>query len=299
MFLARWIEYILGWRRMNIRSHDLVLDVGGGDRPLARADIVCDKYLIDSTERAGSRALIDRPFVVGDASCLPFQDGSIDYVFTSNTLEHLVDPEAFLLEAMRVGGKGCIITPSALGEKLISWSAHKWFVSVDDRHRITLRRKPGPKFDPDLALLPDLFWKKEGRALRRFLASHRRLLEIEYEWEGSVNYRVTGGFGDLGDRERFLWSSSDMHRTDSNRRRTPETLRYWCMSVAGRWVRFILSDRRRVQLTEILACPICRGRVGQEEERIRCVGCGASFPVWHGVPVMLAERAAFSQDGDA
>jgi len=298
MFLARWIDYILGWRRLNICRHDLVLDVGGGDRPLARADIVCDKYLLDSTERAGSKALIDRPFVVGDASCLPFQNGSVDYVFVSHVLEHLEDPEAFFLEAMRVGKKGCIVAPSALGEKLISWSGHKWFISVDDGYRIMLRRKPGPKFDADLALLPDIFWKKEGRPLRRFIESYRPLLEIEYEWEGSINYRVIGDFHDPKDRKRFLWSNSDMNRVGDNGRSIREVVRHWGMSVTGKCLRFVFSDRRRLQLLEILACPICKGCVRQEKEKIHCVGCGANFPIWHGVPVMLSERASSSEGGE-
>ena len=54
----------------------LVLDVGSGDGPFPRADVLCDKYIFD-TDRM-SNLVIDRPFVMGDISALPFLDNSFE-----------------------------------------------------------------------------------------------------------------------------------------------------------------------------------------------------------------------------
>ncbi len=45
------------------------------------------------------------------------------------------------------------------------------------------------------------------------------------------------------------------------------------------------------ELLEILACPVCRGSVRQEDEKIVCTQCGRRYPVKDGIPVMLVEDA--------
>lgn len=79
----------------------LVLDVGAGNNPHLRADVLCEKYLYDDFHRGGSAAT-DLPLVVGDASALPFKSKSIDVMISSNVIEHLEDPAGFFREAGRV-----------------------------------------------------------------------------------------------------------------------------------------------------------------------------------------------------
>ncbi len=45
------------------------------------------------------------------------------------------------------------------------------------------------------------------------------------------------------------------------------------------------------ELLEILACPICKGVVELEGERIVCANCKKAYPVKDGIPVMLIEEA--------
>src|SRR3954464_8809199 len=83
----------------------LVLDVGSGDKPSWRADVLLDRYLGDEyavqrSGRAGAR--ISRPLFNADAGAMPFADGAFDYTICSNLLEHVVDPASVLQELMRV-----------------------------------------------------------------------------------------------------------------------------------------------------------------------------------------------------
>ena len=44
-------------------------------------------------------------------------------------------------------------------------------------------------------------------------------------------------------------------------------------------------------LLNVLACPVCRGDVRQEKDRIVCVQCGRRYPIRNGIPIMLADGA--------
>ena len=44
------------------------------------------------------------------------------------------------------------------------------------------------------------------------------------------------------------------------------------------------------QLVEILACPICKGDVRLEGEKLVCTKCGRRFPIIDGIPIMLGGK---------
>ena len=57
------------------------------------------------------------PYVQGDASALPFEDGAFDVAFSNAVIEHVGGPErqrAFVLEALRVARRAFITTPNRL-----------------------------------------------------------------------------------------------------------------------------------------------------------------------------------------
>jgi uncharacterized protein len=47
------------------------------------------------------------------------------------------------------------------------------------------------------------------------------------------------------------------------------------------------------RLLEILVCPACHAAVEHKERRhvLVCTGCGLTYPVRDGIPVMLVEEA--------
>lgn len=137
-----------------IKPADLVLDVGGCTKPLARADWVLD--IVPYKER-GKKGLIgegperftEKTWVVHDICSRqpwPFADKQFDFIFCSHTLEDLKDPSWVCSEMIRVGKRGYIETPSRWQEskrgvggklkyprKLAGYFNHAWFVEeIDD-----------------------------------------------------------------------------------------------------------------------------------------------------------------------
>jgi hypothetical protein len=123
----------------------LVVDLGSGAFPNARADVLCDRDLIDNRHRAGLRVVVDRPLVRGDAAALPFREGAIDFIIASHIAEHVADPDAFCRELSRAACAGYVETPSPLADVLLHEDYHIWRVSGRGGV-LTFRAKqpPGP-----------------------------------------------------------------------------------------------------------------------------------------------------------
>lgn len=45
------------------------------------------------------------------------------------------------------------------------------------------------------------------------------------------------------------------------------------------------------ELLEILACPVCKKGVTQEEDWLVCSECSRRYPIRDGIPVMLVDEA--------
>ncbi len=45
------------------------------------------------------------------------------------------------------------------------------------------------------------------------------------------------------------------------------------------------------KLLEILACPVCKGPVAQQDNWIVCAACHKRYPVRDDIPIMLVEEA--------
>jgi SAM-dependent methyltransferase len=126
--------------RLGVRPDDLVLDAGAGFGrhafELARlgANVVALDYSADEmvTTRGTFGAMVvageiaESRYVAamqGDATRLPFKDGSFDRVITSEVLEHLQDDVTAISELVRVlrpGGRFAATVPTWYPEK-INW----------------------------------------------------------------------------------------------------------------------------------------------------------------------------------
>ena len=63
--------------------------------------------------------------VQGDAQCLPFRDGSVDLVHSSNVIEHLVDWRAMLAEMVRVLRPGTGVGYLSFSNWFSPWGGHE------------------------------------------------------------------------------------------------------------------------------------------------------------------------------
>lgn len=118
--------------RVEIAETWNVLDVGSGQNPHPRADILLDKFVEDNRHRSGAAVVEDQRLVVGDALDMPFADKQFDYVIASNIAEHVDDPGGLCRELMRVGKAGFIETPGWLGDMLLRETFHIWRVRAKE-----------------------------------------------------------------------------------------------------------------------------------------------------------------------
>ncbi|GGL68322.1 hypothetical protein GCM10010129_09610 [Streptomyces fumigatiscleroticus] len=104
----------------------VVVDVGGGSG-----------HCTAEFRRRGARAYLFEPdvrelggrppagAVLADGCRLPLADGAADVAFSSNVLEHVADPRAFLGELVRVTRPGGLIYVS-FTNWLSPWGGHEW-----------------------------------------------------------------------------------------------------------------------------------------------------------------------------
>ena len=119
-----------------VGADDLVLDVGSGDKPHWRADVLLDRYADADARRPaigagrghGLAARCSTPM----RPTMPFADGVFDYVICSHVLEHVPDPAAVVDEITRVGRAGYIEVPEAASAKILDFPSHLWWCRLDD-----------------------------------------------------------------------------------------------------------------------------------------------------------------------
>jgi len=285
--------------QLGIRPTDLVLDLGSGQDPQPRANILCDKFVADSQERAcQAGVIIDRPFVVADATRTPFPNQAFDFVYCSHLLEHLDEPQRLLCELQRIGRRGYIETPSKIYEKLWGWDFHRWFVSLDG-NRLVIEAKDRVIFDEDLHR-----WfstQIERKPIWNVFMS--RLLELELltvlVWDGEIAYQISGE----ASPETALFLQAQVSREENLKdlaalAERPPGRSPQLKSLLSRWTRRH-SEHRVKEVLEALECPQCRLPLRRAEKQWHCADCGMTYPIMNQVHVVLSELAQVSIDGPA
>jgi SAM-dependent methyltransferase len=170
----------------------LVLDVGSGDKPHWRADVLLDRYL--GGEHGGQRsgtaaARVDRPLFDADAADMPFADQAFDYVICSHLLEHVERPDAVIAELTRVAKAGYIEVPEAASAKIVDFPSHLWWVTLKEGV-LVFTAKTSAYFDADI----DRYLNDSGmrQPLADLLDKHLDHRVIELPWTGTVACRIIG-----------------------------------------------------------------------------------------------------------
>ncbi|MEY2583782.1 MAG: hypothetical protein QOE09_3631 [Ilumatobacteraceae bacterium] len=181
-------------RRIRIPVDDtaLVLDVGSGDKPHWRADVLLDHYVGDEHggQRSGaSAARVDRPLFDADAADMPFADKVFDFAICSHVLEHVERPDRVISELTRVGKAGYIEVPSAASAKIVDFPSHLWWVTLEDGV-LVFTAKTSAYFDADI----DRYLTDSGmrQPLADLLDKHLDHRVIELPWRDKVECRLVG-----------------------------------------------------------------------------------------------------------
>jgi ubiquinone/menaquinone biosynthesis C-methylase UbiE len=261
--IVRKISNLLEWRNIPTKAKDLVLDVGSGDNPHVRADILCDAHLLDSEERSGKYDLIidGRPFVFADACKLPFRDKAFDFIICRHLLEHMDNPAALLEELMRVGKAGYIESPSSLMERLYGWSFHRLLI---DHEKDYLVIRPKLK-EEEFGILPDEI--KRDPYWGKLVETNQDSFLVSYFWRDKIRYRTEGIFQEEVDRKFEEFSTIP--------KPTPRRSLRWFIT---KFVRLFVA-RSRFTMDDILVCPECRADVQIEKKQVVCPQCQTIYSI--------------------
>ncbi len=254
-----------------------MLEVGSGDSPCPRSDVLFDMSL-EGNERVGGKTVRDRPLVLGQAERLPFKDKAFDFVIAFHVLEHSRDPKAFLSELERVANAGYIETPSLWGEHVQPLTMHRLEVGLEEvkgEPQLVIRKKSAAAPDPVLAA-------QFRPVIERRLGLPRLDPEAwvtRYFWKDKIRYRI------LNPEEPIRWETPQADTTKN------ENPRSFARRAAMGFFRY-LAPARKIDLGSLLRCPDCEaGPVDLGETELRCSGCTARFPVTDGVPTLFPHEA--------
>lgn len=163
----------------------LVLEIGSGDNPNPRSNVLVDRFIGNDNRERGGDLVVDRPFVVADAHHLPFRDGAFAYTICSHILEHMDDPVRFADELSRVSRAGYIQSPSEIAERLFHWSFHRWYVNRVDDVLVLHPRDPAEPFGEFFDYLYEY-----NPAYYYFQRSMPDLFWVELEWRDRLHVEV-------------------------------------------------------------------------------------------------------------
>ncbi len=171
----------------------LVLDVGSGDKPHWRADILCDLYPEDTYAHhrsGGGKAKVSAPLVVGDVQNLPFKDKAFDFVVCSHVLTHVPDIDKACKELMRVGKSGYIELPAEGHAKINDFESHLWWCHKNGR-TLTFTPKESMQFDKEIYKFSQTLIKRKVW-FEKVIHPNFDLVTVQIWWHDSFDYKVKG-----------------------------------------------------------------------------------------------------------
>jgi len=279
----------------------LVLDVGSGHNPHPRADVLCDRFLIDDYERGGA-LIADRPLVGGDLTCLPFRDQVFGYVICAHVLEHIDDVATALAELARVAPAGYVECPSPMAEYLTGRESHYWLVA-EEAGQLVFRRKPQPVLAPELRDRIVGLLRAKDKAYLSFYWTHEASWDVRCAWRGTIPHRIER----LSAAVIAFPKSELQPEGASGRPPTPEELldsgppgvRGRVRQLVHGAIRRRLASGQPVDLESLVQCPVCRGELvfAREAARMACTGCGGQYPLAGAAPSLLPEMRQRPADG--
>jgi len=252
-------------RRINIpvKKGDLVLDIGSGDKPHWRADVLVDLYTDNSygIQRSGdSKVKISKSLVVSPIEKLPFKDKSFDYVICSHVLEHVIDPQKSLVEIMRVGKAGYIEVPFEGASKVVDYPSHLWYCRLE-RGVLVFTAKHKVAFD---SIIDSLMQKRE--MFYGFANLGQKYWDdfvIELYWKDKVKFRVAGK------------ASKNLFEKSKGEKAIHIKRNFFLRNVLNGAVSMFFWRKKngKVDIQMLMQCPECRSSLALKGSMARCKNC--------------------------
>lgn len=175
----------------NIKKNDIVLDLGSGDKPFWRADIIVDKFLDDDQQRHSGAMQYDnrKIFLQADVESLPFKDKVFDFAFCSHLLEHVENPDKAISEITRVAKKGYIEVPNGIVDLFKPFPPHLWLCQYKDGVLIFRQKEKEKNFFMDTTEhFGKIFFHMA--MIQYLFAKYYKSIFITLYWNNSVKNKV-------------------------------------------------------------------------------------------------------------
>ena len=264
----RRIKWALRKVLLPVGPNDLVLDVGSGNSPYPRSDVLLDRLQGDA-HRCGQALIIDRPLVLGDAMRMPFKDKAFDFVVASHILEHMKNPEQFLSELSRVAKAGYIETPNSIGEELVPMNIHCLEVmNLDDK--LVIRKKSSAE---DVSFLGNLRIHMRNPSWRKLFHRSPDLFHVRYFWKDQINYEILNPEISC-DWIDHIYDQSEKGGSLENY--GSKGWRGWGIRLLSKiygWRR----NRKSIDLNALLRCPQCHSDLNFQNKSCKCLACGTQY----------------------
>lgn len=261
--------------KLPVSKRDIVLDVGGGDLPYPRANVVLDKYF-DNFQRIGNIRL-DRPLIIGDAEKMPFKDKAFDFIIASQILEHMDNPALFLEELMRIGKAGYIETPNILFETLVPFVYHRLYIHLKDNKLFIKKKIKSWKGDP---ILFDCISEGYGKIknCQILFRKYPQAFYMRYYWKNKIDYEI------INQEEKFEWQVK--HKVIEDAKPRGSLIHRMMREIAYR-IYTPKAENKRLNLMNLLACPNCKRDLVRDKSHLICEGCGKKFSIRNNIPILL------------
>lgn len=264
-----WIFF--EWRKLNVKKSDIVADLGSGGHPLIRADILVDKYISHLTGRQDDFIDTGAYIIRCDLDKLPFKDKSINFVYSSHTVEHLKKLEVSLIEMERVGKKGCITCPSIYRERIVPLNEHYWFVEkINNSLQFIKKLEPYPNHSNDFFTQIQIADKVSDWC--NFERKLKAVFMIEYFWQGRISFQI------MSKGKSFFWKTKSNNLPIQKNETiliVAMLLRKSIMIFLSKIIRFFYSHP--FDIRKILCCPKCKNNLIYSVRSIKCINCNRRF----------------------
>lgn len=262
-----------------VKGDALVLEVGSGGNPYARANVLLDAYE-ETKERHWVPLKADRPTVLGFVENLPFRDKSFDFVIASHVLEHSPEPKKFLAELQRVAKAGYIEVPDAFMERINPYTDHRLEITCRD-NKLIIKKKTSHVIEHETV---ELYEHRVKSFLTRELIPRRPFaFHVRYYWNEKIDYLIVNPETD---------ASWEVQLDEAQSRRPMLGLRSRVQACVLNIARAVLSQNRRnkkIVLRNLLRCPSCYSEfISEIHDGIKCNDCGSIYAIKNGIPSMIS-----------
>lgn len=247
-----------------VGKNDLVLDIGSGDKPHWRADVLLDQYVeeSDGIQRSGSNdVIVSKPLIVAPMENMPFKDKAFDYIICSHIVEHVMDPVKSLKEIMRVGKAGYIEVPFEGAAKIVDVPSHLWYCRKE-KDTLILTAKKRVAFDTVIDSLmntPEMLYGFASLGQKNW-----DKFIIEFYWKDKIKFKV------IGKASKKIFNDAQKAEVIHNKKN------FLFRNILNMLIPLMMISKKhsgKQDLVRIMQCNRCRGSVEKKGFYAVCRKC--------------------------